>query len=101
MKIHYLAAGLAGLLFLGSLCTCGLCLWYVWSYRQNMVVQTEVLRLSSTAAAVRSLLADSVEYSRRNSAILPLLKEWNLTPRIAPTNTPAPAGDNLRSSNPK
>jgi hypothetical protein len=98
MRIQYLAAALAGVLFLSSLATGGLCLWYVWSYRQNMVVQTEVMRLNLIGGAVRSLLGDSVEYGRRNPSITPLLQQFNLMPRGSATNLPPGGTGSTRPS---
>jgi hypothetical protein len=93
MKIRYAAAVLAGFLLLSSIMTAGLCTWLVWSSRQNMVVQAEVARLNALGGAIRALLMDSIEYSKRNPAMLPLLQSWNVLPRAAGTNQPAVRGD--------
>jgi hypothetical protein len=94
MRIQFVAIGLAAILFVSSLAAAVLCLWYVWSYRQNMVVQNEMVRLNNVSAAVRSLVVDSFEYSKSNPSMLPVLKQFSIVPRAVATNQPpaAPGG---------
>jgi hypothetical protein len=89
MKVQFLAAILAGVLLISSIATSAFCLWYVWSSRQNMRIQAEVVRLSALGNAVRAVLVESAEYSKRNPAMVPLLQTWNVLPRTGATNPPA------------
>jgi len=97
MRMQYIAAGLAGMLFVSSIGTSGFCLWYVWSSRQNLQVQVDVMRINAGAAAVRSVLLESAEYSKHSPAMASLLQSWNVPPRN-PSNQPAGAAPGVHPS---
>ena len=83
-----LAAGLAGVSLISSVIAAGFCVWYVWSARQNLAAQTEIMHLNAKSQVVRALMLESVDYSKRNSAIVPILQMF--IPRQN-TNSPAVA----------
>jgi hypothetical protein len=91
MKIKMLLSTLAGLLLVTSAIAAGSCLWYVWSCRQDVAASLELERVNLRGKAVQALLRDSVEYSKHNPAIVPLLQNLNVLPRTgAGTPTPPP-----------
>jgi hypothetical protein len=98
MRIQYLARGLAYALLLSSLFTGALCLWCVWSSHQNNKVQRDVARLNAVATVVRSLLADSLEYSKHNPAMVPLLQQFNVLPRGALSDSASAPPGGTRST---
>jgi len=81
---------LSVLLLLGASATAGRCYWYLQCTRQGQQVQYEVARINQNRAALQSFAAESLGYSRKNPAILPLLQNFGLGPR-AETNGPASA----------
>lgn len=89
MKSQIIAWLLAGVLFLTSVSSLALCGWYVVSAKTGVATQNEVTQLNITGSAVRSLLIDSVEYSKRNAAITPLLQSLNVLPRAQASANPA------------
>ncbi len=99
MRVRLAVIALAGVLLLSSIITSGLCAWYVWSSRQNLMVQAEVARLNMLGAAIRSLLGDSIDYGKRNPTIVPLLQSWKVLPATpAPVTPPAGGGPAPRTS---
>ena len=68
------------------------CLWsvrYFFSTREAQSLQFRYQVLQSTMAGMQSLVAESIEYSKRNPDLDPLLYKFNLKPRA--TNAPAAA----------
>jgi hypothetical protein len=90
MKNKLMAAPLAWLLLATSVLTVVFCLWFVWSSRQNLMAQVELERLNARGNALRALLQESVEFSKHNPAIVPLLQSLNVLPR-GTNSAPAPA----------
>lgn len=73
--------GLATLLLVASTATAGLCYWYLQCTRQEQQVQADVTRINQNRALMQSLANDSVEYSKKNPAIVPLLQSFGLRTR--------------------
>lgn len=65
---------LAAALVIGAAATAGLCYWYMQSLRQHQMAQEEVARINRNKALMQSLATESVEYARRNPAIVPVLQ---------------------------
>jgi hypothetical protein len=68
--------------------TAGLCYWYLQCTRQLTMAQMEVARANSNRAAMQALASESIEYARRNPAIIPVLQSLGLRSRID-TNQPS------------
>ena len=92
MRLQNAAAILVGLLLASSFCATGLSVWYVFSARQNMQAQREIAVLNARGNALRSLMGESIEYSKRNPAMVPVLQSWNILPRASTNQPTAPAG---------
>lgn len=83
---------LSAILLLSVVATSGLCLWYLQCTRQYNAAQAEVERISRNRNLMQALLNDSVEYSKKNPAIIPILQnlgnktraETNTTPNFSP-----------------
>jgi hypothetical protein len=65
---------LAVLLLVSATATAALCYWYLQCTRQQQQAQAEVARVNQTRSLMQGLASDSMEYSRKNPAILPLLQ---------------------------
>jgi hypothetical protein len=65
---------LAVLLPLSATATAGLCYWYLQCTRQEQQAQSEVARINQNRNLMQGLAADSMEYAKKNPAILPLLQ---------------------------
>lgn len=61
--------------------------WYVLSVRQYRAVQAELALAEQNRSRLRLLVADCLEYRKRNSAIDPLLQSVNIL-RLQETNPP-------------
>ena len=79
---------LAASLFVSVTLTAGLCYWYLQCTRQLQIAQMEVARANANRAAMQSLASESIEYAKRNPAIIPVLQSLGLRSRIE-TNQPA------------
>ena len=80
---------LASALLVSVALTAGLCYWYLQCTRQFNLAQLEVARANSNRAAMQSLASASVEYAKRNPAIIPVLQELGLRSRIETNQPPA------------
>jgi hypothetical protein len=65
---------LVGLLFLCGIATCILALVYVRSVGEMRKLQSQVNVITTQQNVVRTLVAETVEYSKKNPAIDPLLQ---------------------------
>ena len=91
-------ANLAGSILLMALFILSLsaCLWsvrYFYSVREAQRLQGRYQLLQSTMSGMQSLVAEAIEYSKRNPDLDPLLFQFDLKPRPG-TNTsvgPRPA----------
>ena len=79
---------LAATLLVSVILTAGLCYWYLQCTRQLQFAQMEVARANANRAAMQSLANETMEYARRNPAIIPVLQALGLRSRIE-TNQPA------------
>ena len=89
MKQNQLRASLAVALLL---CT-GLTLWlsvrYYFSVGELQRLQAQYLAINNARAAAQALANDAVEYSKRNSAIDPLLFQFEIKQKPAPAPSSA------------
>ena len=97
MRNNSLVAALVGVLFVCELFTTWLSVRYYFSTKQLQKLQAQVLIINGVRNAALSLANDSLEYSRRNAAILPLLQQFQVVPRPslppgAGPATPKPPG---------
>ena len=81
---------LVSVLFLAALGTCWFAVRYYFSVKELQGIQFRYQNLMATQSALQSMAAEAVAYSQQNPAINPLLQEFNITNRVAPTTTPAP-----------
>lgn len=63
---------------------------YFFSVREAQRLQSQYLALQQTMNGLQGLVAEAIEYSRRNPDLDPLLQQYNLKPRPG-TNAPAAA----------
>jgi hypothetical protein len=85
MKNNQLIAMLVGILFITTGITGFLLLRYNLAHRKLQEIEA---RLNNTKAFVQALSADAIEYSKKNPAIDPLLKSFNLTPAAPVASAP-------------
>jgi hypothetical protein len=77
---------IAVILLLSVTATAGLCYWFLQCTRQHQVAQAEWNRLNRNRTLLQALAVDTVEYSKKNPAIVPLLESFGLRARMD-TNT--------------
>lgn len=63
---------------------------YYYAVREAQSLQGRYQRLQTTLNALQSLVAETIDYSRRSPDLDPILFQFNLKPRPA-TNAPAAA----------
>jgi hypothetical protein len=100
MKNNSLAILLVGILALSVVATAVLSFTYVRSMRQLLTLQAYSDRIRQSLTVMRGLAADSVEYSKRNPGMEPILESVGIkmrpdaqTPSASnsiPRQTPAP-----------
>jgi hypothetical protein len=64
--------------------------WYVISLRQLQSTQASLAAVNRNKMVARALIADALEYRKRNPAIDPVLQAANLLTPSLNTNAPAP-----------
>ena len=89
MKQNQLGAWLAGALLLCAGLTPWLSVRYYFSVGELQRLQAQYLAINNARAAAQALANDAVEYSKRNSAIDPLLFQFEIKQKPAPTPPPA------------
>lgn len=74
---------------IAALATAGVCYWYLQVSRQYQQTQMNVASINRNRALLQALAAESVEYSKRNPAILPILQSVGVRMRTeeGATNT--------------
>ena len=87
MKTQRLTIALAGGLLVTSIFTVLLGAWYVISARQGVAAQADLAKVNFIQTATRSLLVDSVEYSKQHPGITPLLQSWSIAPSTPKTSS--------------
>jgi hypothetical protein len=83
MKSNQLIAMLVGILFITTVVAGFLVFQYHSAHGKFQQIQVE---FNNTRALIQNISADAVEYSKKNPAIDPLLKSFNLMP-----GNPAPS----------
>ena len=95
IRSHPFAVALISFLFVLSL-VCAWCAgWWFLGVQELQQLNAHYQWMAQTSAAVQSLANEAIDYSRRNPAIEPLLKQFEVIPgRPAPAPSaasPAPA----------
>ncbi len=93
IKSNPLAVVLVTMLFLSALASSWFSAWWFLGARELQSLEYQYQSLNQLSAAMQSLANDSVEYSKRNPAIDPLLLKFDLkktAPGAAPSAQPAP-----------
>ncbi|MDB6031516.1 MAG: hypothetical protein JWM16_1854 [Verrucomicrobiales bacterium] len=85
MKNSPLAPLLAGALLLIGLMTAFISVRYYFSLKEYQKMQVEYAGITNKRNAVQALANESVEYSKTNSAIDPILFEFDLKPKPGAT----------------
>ena len=88
MKNDPLIGTLVGVLALSALASVALCYLYVAKSRELRALQGQVMLVTNRRAAFNALIVDSMEYSKKNSAIDPILVAFGAKTNSAP-NKPA------------
>ncbi len=86
MKNNQIISVLVGILFITTGATCFLLVRYHSAHRKFQELQAE---LNTTRAFVQAISTDAVEYSKKNPAIDPILKTFNLMPATPAASVPA------------
>jgi hypothetical protein len=84
---------LVGILLVAALIASSvLACWSAWMWfngaRQAQALEFNYQRMNNVSMAVQSLANEATEYSRRNPSLDPILIEYNIKPRPAPTAPP-------------
>jgi hypothetical protein len=74
MKDNSFAALLIGVLALGALVTASLSFVYVTNAKKLRTLQFQAAVINQNRAIIRDLVAESVEYSKRNPAMEPIIE---------------------------
>src|ERR1035437_1643832 len=92
MKNNPLTTVLLGVLTVSALLSVGFCWRYVSNTRELRALQTQANMINNNRTMINSLANDTVEYSKKNPAIDPILESVRLKPgKSAPTATNKPA----------
>jgi hypothetical protein len=92
MKNNPLTTILLGVLTISALLSVGLCWRYISNTRELHALQTQATIINNNRAVINALANDTVEYSKKNPAIEPILESVGLKPgKSAPTATNKPA----------
>ncbi len=82
------------LLFLSVAANAALSLWFVQSTRTLQRLQVQVGMINRQRGAFQAFAADTIEYSRKNPAINPILQMIGVKASV--TNGPAPRAGSLK-----
>jgi hypothetical protein len=82
---------LAALLFISACGTVVLSLKFFFGVKELQLIQGQVFRISATLNAAQSLANESVDYSRRNPAIDPILYQFEIKSKGAGPGQPQTA----------
>jgi hypothetical protein len=92
MKNNPLTTVLLGVLTVSALLSVGFCWRYVSNTRELRALQTQASVINNNRTMINSLANDTVEYSKKNPAIDPILESVGLKPgKSAPAATTKPA----------
>jgi hypothetical protein len=90
MRNNQIAVVLAGLLLLSTLLTAWLTLYYTRSVQKAQKLQPRAVAVGTSRNLIQALITDTMEYSKKNHEIDPILQQVGLKPggKVA---APAPA----------
>jgi aspartate oxidase len=91
MKSNSLLALLVGALWVCGLTTLWVSVRHYFSVKELQQVQTHLITLNQTRRAIQVLAQETVACSRSNTALRPLLQQFEILPQPGTTNPPAPA----------
>ena len=92
MKNNPLTTVLLGALTISALLSVGLCWRYISNTRELRSLQAQATIINNNRTVINALANDTVEYSKKNPAIDPILESAGLKPgKAAPTATNKPA----------
>jgi hypothetical protein len=92
MKNNPLTTILLGALTLSALASVVLCWLYISNTRELRSLQGQANIINNNRTVINALANDTMEYSKKNPAIDPVLESVGLKPaKSAPTATPKPA----------
>ncbi len=92
MKNSPLITILLGALTLSALASVVMCWLFISSTREIRTLETQSVLINNNRAVVNALLNDTIEYSKRNPAILPVLESVGWKPAAAGSPSPAKSG---------
>jgi len=78
---------IAVILLLSVTATAGLCYWFLQCTRQHQIAQAEWNRLNRNRALLQQMAVETVEYSKKNPAIVPLLESLGVRGRMDTNST--------------
>jgi hypothetical protein len=91
MKNNPMTTVLLGVLTASALLSVGLCWRYISNTRDLRAFQVQAAMINNNRTMINALLNDAVEYSKRNSAIDPILESVGAKPgKSAPAATSKP-----------
>lgn len=90
MKTSPLTTVLLGLVGLSVLLSLALCFAHISADKELRVLKTQFNQVNQNRTAISGLVAESLEYSKRNPAINPILEQAGLKPKEGAA--PRPAG---------
>ena len=92
MKNNPLTTFLLAVLTISALLSVGLCWRYISNTRELHALQAQAAMINNNRAVINALANDTVEYSKKNPAIDPILESVGLKPgKSAPTAANKPA----------
>ena len=87
MRSNSLVAALVGVLLVCGVFTLWASARYYFCLKELQRLQAQILFMNNVVNAAGALATESLEYGKRNGAILPVLQQYNVAPR--PTQAPA------------
>jgi hypothetical protein len=67
--------------------TAGLCYWYLQCTAENQAAQREIAQVNANRALMNPLAAESLEFARKHTNLIPVLQSLGVRSRID-TNAP-------------
>ena len=89
MKNNSLTAILLGALTLSALASVVLCWIFIANACELRTLETQTAFINNNRAVINQLLNDSIEYSRKNPAMIPVLESVGWKPEKSPLTTSA------------
>jgi hypothetical protein len=91
MKNSPLTTFLLAVLALSTVLSVVFCGFYIYNTRELRKLQGQMTFINGRTSAITSLANDTLEYSKRNPAIDPILEAFNIKQKVSPTSS-KPAG---------